>query len=77
MDYPKSALKIKFKALGGKCHIYRIWKSDSGWCWAALGNSGAEDTMEAAMRTAREWILFGVSGLAKRGSEHESRFVHH
>jgi hypothetical protein len=66
-NFPANAMVIKFKALGGKLVRYRVWSKDKHYYWAALGNSGREETLEAAMRAAREYILMGVNGLKSHG----------
>lgn len=65
MDYPASALRVKFKPLTGVSHTYRVWKIGSRWGWFVLGNSGVADTMEDAMRCAREYITMGVGGMTR------------
>ena len=67
VEYPPSAMKIAFKPLVGKVVNYRIWSVGGEYYWFALGNSGREATVEAAMRAAREYILMGVSGLKSHG----------
>ena len=66
-NFPANAMVIKFKALGGKLVRYRVWSKDKHYYWAALGNSGREETLGAAMRAAREYILMGVNGLKSHG----------
>lgn len=67
LDYPPDAIRVIFQPLSGKRVRYRIWKRDGKYYWAAAGHSGKEDTQEAAMRAAREWIEFGIHGLVSHG----------
>lgn len=69
MDYPATATKVRFKPIGDRAYIYRVWKSGSRWAWFALGNSGIADNMEEAMRKAREYILMGVGGIARESRQ--------
>jgi hypothetical protein len=69
-NYPSNAMIIKFKPLGSKPACYRVWLSDNHYYWDACGNSGREETQEAAMRAAREYILMGVNGLKSHGEYH-------
>lgn len=66
-NFPSNALTVKFKALGGKLVRYRVWAKDNHYYWSANGNTGREETLEAAMRAAREYILMGVNGLKSHG----------
>ncbi len=56
-NYPVSSLKVTFQLIAHQVHHYRIWWKNHRWYWAALGNSGIEDTQEEAMRSAREYIM--------------------
>lgn len=76
MDYPKNSIWVQFQGLGVTKHDYHIWKVGKRWAWAALGHSGFGDNMEDVMRSARDWILYGVAGLSRttKGAS-EARFV--
>lgn len=66
-EYPPNAMKVVFQPLSGKTVKYRVWTNDGAFYWAANGHSGKELTLELAMRAAREYILYGVNGLAGHG----------
>lgn len=66
-NHPKNAIKIPFKPLGAKQAIYWVWSSGNNYYWSCQGQSGKEDNLETAMRAAREWVLYGINGLASHG----------
>jgi hypothetical protein len=76
-NHPAHALKVPFQPLNGKRVKYWVWNVGNEYYWSCLGASGKEKTMEAAMRAAREYVLYGVSGMPSlrtyRGVLDESR----
>jgi hypothetical protein len=66
-NHPSNALRVPFKPLIGKRTIYFVWSKDNKFYWSTLGQSGTEVTLEAAMRAAREYILYGVNGMKSHG----------
>jgi hypothetical protein len=69
-NFPAYSMKVVFKPLSGKRVKYRVWAKWNKFYWAAQGANGEEDTLEAAMRSAREWILLGVNGLKSHSDYH-------